>query len=353
MRLKVVIQFIRLVGVSLGFSILIGQTGASANRQQSVHNNNVGFSVAAEIPKNQIHKQNSFFDLKMASGQQQTLRTVIYNVTNKDIKVRTAIHTAYTNTNGTIEYINPAKSYDQSLKYRVSDLATIQGERTITIPAEGSKTVAIKVKLPKQPVNGVLLGGWYFKRVDDKVTGVTEKSINVKNEYSYVIGLKLSSGKLPIPNLCLGPVKAGLNNYHRSIIVALRNPVARIIPNLKIRTVIINKRHQKVIIKNTKTGVMMAPNTVFKAPMPLGSQQLQPGDYQLQMTVNNQRHHWRFKRDFHISMTAAQKYNHESIDNKGVSMWVLIGIGAISMLVLGLGLGVIVWLWRRQRRSKD
>ena len=122
------------------------------------------------------------------------------------------------------------------------------------------------------------MGGWYFKRVDDKVTGVTEKSINVKNEYSYVIGLKLSSGKLPIPNLCLGPVKAGLNNYHRSIIVALRNPVARIIPNLKIRTVIFNKRHQKVIIKNTKTGVMMAPNTVFKAPMPLGSQQLQPGD---------------------------------------------------------------------------
>ncbi|MDV2575523.1 DUF916 and DUF3324 domain-containing protein [Lactiplantibacillus plantarum] len=304
------------MGVSLGFSILIGQTGVSANRQQSVHNNNVGFSVAAEIPKIRFINK-ILFDLKMASGQQQTLRTVIYNVTNKDIKVRTAIHTAYTNTNGTIEYINPAKSYDQSLKYRVSDLATIQGERTITIPAEGSKTVAIKVKLPKQPVKWRLVG-WMVKRVDDKVTGVTEKSINVKNEYSYVIGLKLSSGKLPIPNLCLGPVKAGLNNYHRSIIVALRNPVARIIPNLKIRTVIINKRHQKVIIKNTKTGVMMAPNTVFKAPMPLGSQQLQPGDYQLQMTVNNQRHHWRFKRDFHISMTAAQKYNHESIDNKGL-----------------------------------
>lgn len=51
LRLKVVIQFIRLMGVSLGFSILIGQTGVSANRQQSVHNNNVGFSVAAEIPK--------------------------------------------------------------------------------------------------------------------------------------------------------------------------------------------------------------------------------------------------------------------------------------------------------------
>ncbi len=55
----------------------------------------------------------------------------------------------------------------------------------------------------------------------------------------------------------------------------------------------------------------------------------------------------------HKIFYALQKYNHESIDNKGVSMWMLIGIGAISMLVLGLGLGVIVWLWRRQRRSKD
>ncbi|MDV0431983.1 DUF916 and DUF3324 domain-containing protein [Lactiplantibacillus sp. DA1] len=338
------------MSLSFGISIFVGQTVLASHRQP-VHNNDVGFSVAAKLPKNQLHKQNSFFDLKMARGQEQTLRTVIYNVTNRDIKVQTAVHTAYTNTNGVIEYINPTKSYDRSLKYRISDLATIQGEQVVTVPAKESKTVAIKVKLPKQLVNGVLLGGWYFKRVDGKVTGVTDKSINVTNEYSYVIGLKLTSGKLPEPDLRLGPVKAGLSNYHRSIIVALRNPVARIIPNLKIRTVIINKRRQKVVIRHTKTGVMMAPNTVFKAPLQLKSQRLQPGDYQLKMTVSNRRHHWQFKRDFHISMKAAEKYNHASIDNKGVSMWLLIGIGALAMLTLGLGAGVIVWIW--QRRSKD
>lgn len=85
------------------------------------------------------------------------------------------------------------------------------------------------------------MGGWYFKWVDDKVIGVMEKSINVKNEYLYVIGLKLFLGKLLIFNLCLGLVKVGLNNYYWSIIVVLCNFVVRIILNLKIWMVIINK----------------------------------------------------------------------------------------------------------------
>lgn len=72
--------------------------------------NNIGFSVAAQTPKNQIDKQATFFDLKMTAGQTQTLQTRIYNTTNRDIRVAMGIHTAYTNSGGAIEYVTPAKS---------------------------------------------------------------------------------------------------------------------------------------------------------------------------------------------------------------------------------------------------
>jgi len=76
-----------LVAAGMSFSL----TAQAAKTTQS---NEIGFSVAAKLPKNQLHAKNSFFDLKMTPGKTQTLKTVIYNVTNRDIKVKTAIHTA-------------------------------------------------------------------------------------------------------------------------------------------------------------------------------------------------------------------------------------------------------------------
>ncbi|KLD57187.1 hypothetical protein WP50_35650 [Lactiplantibacillus plantarum] len=42
--------------------------------------------------------------------------------------------------------------------------------------------------MPKQAVNGVILGGWYFKRVANKVTGSVKGSMNIANQYSYANG---------------------------------------------------------------------------------------------------------------------------------------------------------------------
>ncbi|KZT79187.1 hypothetical protein Nizo1840_2664 [Lactiplantibacillus plantarum] len=110
--------------------------------------NNIGFSVAAQTPKNQIDKQATFFDLKMTAGQTQTLQTRIYNTTNRDIRVAMGIHTAYTNSGGAIEYVTPAKKYDASLQYRVDQLTKIKGPTTVTVPANGSKLVSAQTTMP-------------------------------------------------------------------------------------------------------------------------------------------------------------------------------------------------------------
>ncbi|KLD58519.1 hypothetical protein WP50_25580, partial [Lactiplantibacillus plantarum] len=87
-----------------------------------------------------------------------------------------------------IEYVTPAKKYDASLQYRVDQLTKIKGPTTVTVPANGSKLVSAQTTMPTKDFNGALLGGWYFKRVDQKVTGEVKGATNISSEYSYVVG---------------------------------------------------------------------------------------------------------------------------------------------------------------------
>nr|WP_308707697.1 DUF916 domain-containing protein [Levilactobacillus yiduensis] len=105
---KFQLMMLAVLGIMMGVA---GIGSVNANAAAAV-NNNIGYSVQAQIPKNQIDKKNSFFELRMKAGQTQTLKTRVYNVTNQEIKVKTAIHTAWTNSGGTIDYVNPAKKFD-------------------------------------------------------------------------------------------------------------------------------------------------------------------------------------------------------------------------------------------------
>jgi len=332
------------LGVLLGLSLTVQAAKASPS-------NEIGFSVAAQLPKNQRHAKNSFFDLKMTAGKTQTLKTVIYNVTNRDIKVKTAIHTAYTNSNGVIEYVTPAKAFDPSLTYQMAALTKLNGPVTVTVPAKGKRVVTAQVTTPKSAFSGVILGGWYFKRVDQKVTGQVRGSLNISNQYSYVIGLKYTFGREPAPKLQLGTVKAGMRNYHRGIFPQLRNTTAVIVPKLKLATTITRKSDGKVVQTAKKDNVQLAPNSVFEYPMLTGKTKLATGRYHLHLVAKNSGHRWVFDRDFTISQAAAAKYNRQSVDNSGVNVIWFVVIGALGMLVLMLlGLWLFFWLKRRRQR---
>ncbi|WP_334468977.1 DUF916 and DUF3324 domain-containing protein [Levilactobacillus sp. HBUAS67488] len=315
--------------------------------------NNVGYNVSAKIPSNQIDKQNSFFDLKMNSGKTQTLQVKVFNATNEEIKVKTAIHTAWTNSAGAIEYVNPAKSYDPSLRYKMSDITKIQGNKTLTIPAKGTKVVSATVKIPKTDFTGVILGSWYFERVDSKVTGTVKGAGNLQSRYSYVIGMKYTMKQAANPSMSLGKVGAGLSNYHRGIIADIRNTSAVIIPNLKTTTKITNRDGGKVVQNAKQENVQMAPNTTYSYPMLSGKTPLAAGHYHLHMVVKNTDHEWVFDRNFTITKAQANKYNNNSADNSGVNIWLLIALGALGMLILILLILLIIYLIRRKRRKND
>lgn len=314
---------------------------------------NVGYSVSAKLPSNQINQRNSFFDLRMVSNKTQTLQVKIYNTTNEDITVKTAIHTAWTSSAGAIDYVNPAKSYDSSLRYKMSDITKLRGKKTVTIPAKGSRIVTAEVKIPRTNFNGVILGGWYFERTDSKVTGNVKGAGNLKSRYSYVIGMKYTLGQVPNPSMSLGKVGAGLSNYHRGVIANIRNTTAVIIPNLKTTTKITNRDGGKVVQNAKQENVQMAPNTTYSYPMLYGKTPLEAGHYHLHMVVKNTDHEWVFDRDFTITKAQADKYNKDSVDNTGVNIWLLVALGALGMLILVLLILLIIYLIRRKRRKDD
>nr|WP_137625411.1 DUF916 and DUF3324 domain-containing protein [Lactiplantibacillus pingfangensis] len=338
-----------LVGMVL-LSFNWGQVALAANTSKSSQSNQIGFSVSAKIPDNQLNKKNSFFDLKMNKGQDETLQTTIYNVTNQDIKVQTAIHTAYTNGNGAIEYVTPAKSFDQSLTYKMTDLTKLQGSKTVTVPANGSTVVSAQVQMPNKDFNGVILGGWYFKRVDQKVTSNVKGSMNVKNQYSYVIGLKYTMGTVPDPALKLSKVTAGMTNYHRGIFPYIRNTSAVIVPNLTMNTTITSKNTGKVVKTAKKSNVQLAPNSVYRYPMLLGKTKLQAGKYHIKMVVKNTEHRWVFEKDFTITAKAAKTYNDKSVDNSGINVIWFVVFGALGMLIIVL-LGLWLFFFIKKRRQ--
>ncbi|WP_204120349.1 MULTISPECIES: DUF916 and DUF3324 domain-containing protein [Levilactobacillus] len=340
------------LGLLLLVGFVIGGFGLE-NAHAAGTQNNIGYNVSAVIPKNQINKQNSFFDLNMKSGQTETLKVRINNISNQDVTVKTAIRTAWTNSTGNIDYVNPAKSFDPSLKYKMSDISQIQGKKTLTIPAGKARVVSAIVKVPKTSRNGVILGGWYFKKVDDKVTGNVKGATNVHSEYSYVIGMKYSLGKAPVAVMSLGKVGAGLSNGHRAVIANLRNTSAVIIPNLKMHSTITNRDSNTTVKNMKKSKVQMAPNSDFKYPLVLNDSPLKAGKYHLHMVVKNTERTWVFDRDFTITAAQANKYNHDTVDNQGLNIWLLIGLGALAMLILILLILLIIYLIRRRRRDDD
>ncbi|MFC6290440.1 DUF916 and DUF3324 domain-containing protein [Levilactobacillus angrenensis] len=342
-------KFCSIVLLTIGLIIC----GTSVLASAATPGNDVGFSVKALLPKNQIEKKDSFFNLRMKSQQDERLQVRVYNTTNQDIKVKNAIHTAWTSSAGAIEYVKTTKDFDTSLRYKMSDISKLQGKQIITIPAGGSKLVTAKVKIPRTEFQGTILGGWYFKRADSKVISNVKGASNMHNQYSYVIGMMYTMGKNPSPVMRLGTVQAGLANYHRGVIANLRNTTAVIIPNLKMNTTITNRDGGSVVKHLKQDNVQMAPNTTFKYGMLYGDQQLKAGHYHLHMVVKNRVNEWVFDRNFTITQAQANKYNKAAVESSGLSFWLILALGALAMLILILLILLIIYLIRRKKKQDE
>ncbi|MHC9531938.1 DUF916 and DUF3324 domain-containing protein [Dellaglioa sp. L3N] len=333
-------------GIFAAFATVLFFAGSQVAKVQAAA---MSFSVEAQIPSNQIDKNQTYFDLKMKPNQKQTLVVDMKNATNKAVTVEVHPNAAMTNDNGVVEYkaVNP--TLDKSMTQPFSKLATT--DTTVTIPAKSAIKQKIDVTMPAKPYTGLIAGGIYFTEKIDKAKEKADKSgVQIKNRYAYVVGVSLRENTTSVkPNMELLSIKPGQANYRNTLKVKLQDNKMTAIKNLKVHGKVYARNGKKVLFESKTSNMTMAPNTNFNYGISWDNQEFKAGKYRLEMTADSGKNHWEWKQNFTINGADAKKLNKKAVDlEKDYTMWYILA-GFLILLLLFL----ILFLILRRKNKKD
>ena len=309
----------------------------------------LNFAVIPQKPKNQIDMKKGYFDLKVKPNQQQELTVLLKNTTNKAVTIKPKIAATTTNNGGVVEYGPTSKKNDETLKHTITDIVTT--EKKVTIKADSTYKLKLKVKVPKEVFEGSITGGLTLEeelKEDDKKSSGSGMSIN--NRYSYVVGFELREDTKKIkPELKLNKVAPGQRNYRNIISANLQNIKPTYVNQLKVTAEVTKKDSETVLYQANKEKMQMAPNSNFDFPIELGQgKELKPGTYTLNMVAKSYENEWRWTKDFKITGEVAKELNEKDVTvEKSYLMYYIIG-GILLFLLLGLILFFILKKWKKQ-----
>lgn len=305
----------------------------------------VGFSVKAVIPDNQVNMDKSYFDLRMKPNQEQVIEVYIYNNSHEDITVKASINNATTNRNGIIVYEKDS-SQDPSLKTPLSSIVTLTNDE-IEIPANGSEVVTATIKMPVEEYDGIILGGLHFEKVNDE--GDQAQGVQIQNQYAYVIGVQLSENDHEVePLLHLRSIEPKLVNYRTAVVANIQNSQPLILNNLSVHGVVYKKGETDVLHETKKKNISMAPNSNMNFVIDWENQKLEEGAYLLKMKAQLGEHQWEWEEEFTIEK-AEESLNEEAVElETDETQWYKVGIILLSIIILIL-LYVIIRLKRKAR----
>ena len=310
----------------------------------SVAASELNFGVKTELPENQTDQQKSYFDLAVKSNQKQTIFIELTNTTNKAVTIEPQINEAKTNNNGNVQYDQNSIKRDANLKKAITDYVKVPNE--IVIPSNDKVRLPIKIKVPKEGFEGILLGGILLqqKASELKQTKGTKEKLGIKNNYAYVVGLQLTEKKRIIkPELGLNDVKANQKNYRNVITANLQNKTPGLLNQLQVKAKIF--KNEKLIYSHEQKGMQMAPISNFDFAIPLKGEELKPGKYTLELDAKSFENTWHFTKKFEIKSSEAKQLNSTDVTLKNNNTWLFIGIG-IFVLILCI---LLVFIMKKKR----
>ena len=315
--------------------LLIPLIGSFGIQHVSADNSDqVGFSVSANLPDNQINTQNTFFDLKINPNQKETISVTVFNSSDGTIRIKNEIHDAYTSQTGIIDYVKNAGNYDKTIKYPLSNVTSQVSNRIIDIPAHSSQKVSATITMPDtKQFNGVILGGWYFSKVNDITKNLKNRNVSITNDYSYVIGLKYTVGHEIKPKIVLNNVYPGLYNSYGAVLLNIQNPTPAIVSNLNYSINIYKIGSEKVFLSKKMTNGSIAPNSNFNFPIIYGNKTISPGKYVAKVVVENKKYRWALSKKFTITKQEVNRINKESMDSHVNNNFFYMIIGLLILIM--------------------
>lgn len=300
----------------------------------------MSYSVKANLPENQQDKEHTYFDLLMEPSKKQTISITFENHSENPIELEINYQTAQTNDNGVIDYKGTKEKKDSSLKYELKDL--IAGDQTIKLNSKEKKEVPYTITMPEKKIEGILLGGFHIHKKSKEES--RNQKFQIKNDYSYVIGLQLTETENKVnPELKLNTVEPGLNNYRTALFANLQNTTATIIKDMTVTAEVYKENGNETLHKTVKNNQSMAPNSNYNFSISWDNQPFQPGKYRLKLNaVDKAGHKWSFTKEFEIKDNA-KKYNKEAVEiNEHVNKNDYIIYTLI--FILALAIGIIAYL---------
>lgn len=315
-----------------------------------------GFSVRAELPANQVDQSVSYFDLRMATGQQQELTVTVSNTGGKDIEVGVEAASASTNANGLIDYTTPDVR-DESLKVPFSDVARVETP-TLRVPAGGASSARVLLTMPEKPYDGTVLGGLSFTKAkqgadDAEDAATTASGVMIENEYRYVIGAKLTESDVAVTSdfEALGATPE-LSGARPGVTHSIRNSQAAIAKDATLDVSVWSDKEQKVVKTAHADGVSVAPNSVLPYFVPWDGP-IAPGTYTSHVTLRLGDGAWDFDMPFRVDGSSPVAAGMETgpVDwHVGIPWWAILLIVLLVLLII-LAIVSIVLRVRRGKTS--
>lgn len=328
----------------------------------NIYAENSDFSVAPKIPSNQMGENKGFFNLQIEPGSSQEVSIILNNSSSDPISVDADFARATTNNNGLAIYDSTDNLKDSSLKYNIEDYVEIP-DKEITIAPHSQKLFKSKIQMPDEKFDGVLAGGFSFKKKDTDSSQKSSQGVAVTNEYRYVIALVIQQNSNKItPQLNLNEVEASQVNSRNVISANIQNTTPTYIKNMNVSATVqaIDVPDNKFTFNNTE--MKMAPNSNFNLAIPVSiqgrlgnqtSKELEPGKYHMSMTIYSEKseqgiyqtkldgetihynYKWNFEKDFEISEKKADELNRNdpTVAYKKRINWLLI-IGVLLILIV-------------------
>lgn len=333
----------------ISFSLLI--IGVSADE--------MNFSVNTVIPSNQIDREKTYFNLKMAPKQEQDVTVTLKNNIKKDITIEIGVNTAKTNTDGVVEYSESNIKKDSSLKYDISKVVT--GPGSVVIPASSSKDVTFHISMPDNAFNGILLGGLTFQQKSSEILQSKASGTSVTNEYQYAVAMLLKENDTVVqPNLNLIQVKPDQLNSRNVITAEIQNDQAVLLSKVSVDAKIYSKGGKKPVYTSIKHDMQIAPNSHLTYPVSLNGTEMKPGEYTYHMKVtgesNNRSKTWQFTKQFKIEAKKAKALNQSDVDvnaNTNNTNWVYPLIALVLLVIVIILLIIVILLQRKKKTDSD
>lgn len=252
-----------------------------------------GYSVQPILPENQMDTGVSYFDLKVVPGQSQILQVLIKNKEAEPIEVAMEANTAFSNSNGLIEY-SYSEERDESLQVDFSKVV-IPVTPVIKVPANGKVIAEFVLAVPDEPFEGDVLGGFLFMKLE-QIANQEDAGVAIQNIFQYAIGVRLRESEEAVEPLfeLAGVEESEIRK--QTLLIHLRNPQPLIARNMELVVSVYPQDGHEPLRVFERERIAMAPNSTMVYRIVLGNEQaLESGEYRVTVQLRFQEDIWDFE----------------------------------------------------------